>query len=379
MKIGIAAWDMDEKKTGVGNYVLHLMENMIKVGKPEDLYVIHYKETDNHIFRKVHDIVPPRRLLKVPKLIRNVCIVPGMLYKVDQQNLDILHICHHHPIINTPFFLNKKSKKILTVHDLTPLFFPETHTKKFVLVWNTTLKLIRKKIDQVIADSVSTKNDCIKYLHIPEEKIKVIYLGVDKIYHPIDNKSEIRGELERKYNIDSPFILYVGTLEPRKNIPALFKAFSKLRKRMDYKLVIVGMKGWKYKRIFKTIKELQLEKHIIFTGYVSEEDIVKFYNIAEVFVYPSIYEGFGLPPLEAMACGCPVITSNTSSLPEVVGDAGILVDPNDIEGLSDKIYEVLSNEDLRNELSEKGPERAKMFSWQKTAKQTWEIYESLYK
>jgi glycosyltransferase involved in cell wall biosynthesis len=145
-----------------------------------------------------------------------------------------------------------------------------------------------------------------------------------------------------------------------------------------YKLVIVGGKGWKYDDIFRNIEALNLQEDVIFTGYVPKEDLVKFYNLADLFVYPSLYEGFGLPPLEAMACGCPVITSNTSSLPEVVGDAGIMVNPYDVNELVKVMYEVLTNEGLKKELSKKGLERAKLFDWKKTAEETWKAYEMVY-
>jgi glycosyltransferase involved in cell wall biosynthesis len=231
----------------------------------------------------------------------------------------------------------------------------------------------------IIADSQNTKNDCIKYLGIPEEKIKVIYLAPDSIYQPINNKQEIREQVCKKYNIEFPFILYTGTLEKRKNIPILIKAFYKLKKMgISHKLLIVGKKGWKYDDIFKTIKTLNLQKDIMFTGYVPKEDLVKFYNLADLFVYPSLYEGFGLPPLEAMACGCPVITSNTSSLPEVVKDAGIMFNPYCVDELVKIMYEVLIDESLRIELSRKGLERAKLFNWRKTAEETWKVYEGVY-
>jgi len=168
-------------------------------------------------------------------------------------------------------------------------------------------------------------------------------------------------------------------LEKRKNIPTLIKAFyESKRRRTNHKLVIVGKKGWKYDDIFETIDALNLKNEVIFTGYVPKEDLVKFYNTADLFVYPSVYEGFGLPPLEAMACGCPVITSNISSLPEVVGNAGITVNPYDVEELVEAMYRVLNDEDLRKELSKKGLERSKLFSWRKTAEETWKVYEEVF-
>jgi glycosyltransferase involved in cell wall biosynthesis len=231
-----------------------------------------------------------------------------------------------------------------------------------------------KNVDMIITVSKSTKKDVIKCLKFPEEKIKVIYNGVDERFKPLKNYNDVL----HKYNINPPYILYIGTLEPRKNIPALIKAFYKLKKRgIRHKLVIVGKKGWKYKQIFRVVEDLNLRRDVVFTGYVSYNDLPKFYSAADLFVYPSLYEGFGLPPLEAMACGCPVITSNVSSLPEVVGDAGFIVDPSDIGGLSRTIKELLANDSLRENVIRKGLKRIKEFSWEKTAKESLKVYKEV--
>ena len=302
-----------------------------------------------------------------------------MPYCINKSNIDILHVPAHYHTQITPFFMNKNLKRILTIHDLTPLLFPETHIKKNAILWNSTLKLIKGKVDTIITDSRSTKMDCIKYLKIPAEKIKVVPLAAGKQYRPSYSLNTIRQELKFRYNLKIPFILCVGTLEKRKNIPTLIKAFSKLKKEdINHKLVIIGQQGWKYKNIFKIIHKLGLNNEIIFTGYVPDEDLVKFYNAADLFVYPSIYEGFGLPPLEAMACGTPVITSNTSSLPEVVGNAGITVNPCETDILTGKMYKVLNNTNLQDKLSRKGIKRANKFSWDKTARETWKVYEDTY-
>jgi glycosyltransferase involved in cell wall biosynthesis len=380
MKVGIISCFVDRQRTGIGNYTYDLIKNLIKIGKADNLYLIHYKRSKDEIYIKTHDLIIP-----IPEILLHIPKIPGLIsmfslpYIIKKSKIDILHFPAHWGAQIMSFFLNLKVKKILTIHDLTPLLYPHTHMKHSVIIWNSTLKLIKNKIDIIIADSQNTKNDCIKYLNIFEKKIKIIYSAADEIYQPINNKREIKEEIYKKYNVEIPFILYVGTLEKRKNIPTLIKAFYKLKKmNIPHKLVIVGGRGWLYDDIFKTVEALKLQKDVIFTGYVPKEDLVKFYNLADLFVYPSLYEGFGLPPLEAMACGCAVITSNTSSLPEVVGDAGILVDPYNVEELAKIMYEVLTNEGLRKELSKKGLERAKLFNWRKTAEETWKVYEEVY-
>ena len=208
----------------------------------------------------------------------------------------------------------------------------------------------------------------------------MVHLGVESRFRPINNVEDFR----LKNNLPSKMILNVGTLEPRKNVVSLIKAFEKLKQKgyKDYKLVIAGEKGWLYKQIFKEVEHRDLKKEILFLGVVKDEDLPMLYNCADMFVYPSLYEGFGLPPLEAMACGIPVITSNTSSLPEVIGDAGIMVDPGDVNSLCEAMYNVLTDKELRCQMSKKGLKRAKLFSWEKAANEILEIYDdalSVYK
>ncbi|WP_083810054.1 glycosyltransferase family 4 protein [Methanothermococcus okinawensis] len=302
--------------------------------------------------------------------IQKMIITPNTLKKHD---FDIVHDVYHFG----PFLSLKKPKKILTVYDLTPLLYSETHKKSKVLMHKYLFPLILKNSNKIISISHHTKQDIIKYFKIPEDKIKVIHLAANENYKPLKEK-EIN-EVKQKYNLNYPFILYVGGLEPKKNIPTLLKALYKLKKQgINHKLILTGVKRWKYKSIFETIEKLNLQKDVIFTGYVPDEDLPALYNAADLFVYPSLYEGFGLPPLEAMACGTPVITSNTSSLPEVVGDAGIMINPYNVDELAKAMNEVLTNEGLREELSKKGLERAKLFSWKKCAEEHLKVYEEVY-
>ncbi|HMK53515.1 MAG TPA: glycosyltransferase family 1 protein, partial [Methanobacteriaceae archaeon] len=329
MKVGLLSWivDLNENKTGVDKSIYHLIKNLILMGKSPEISLLHYKRenrTSDWIYDEVSEFKIPYDL----PLIRELIFVP---YIIKKSKLDILHIPEHHNKFSMPFFFNKVPK-IMTIHDLTPIIMPETHSTKYRRWWrwNFTLNLIKDKVDHFITISHSTKNDCMKYLNIPEEKITVVHIAVDEIYKPIINKDQIYDEIRSNYGIVDPFILFVGTLEGRKNIPTILKAFHKLKKKgINHKLVLVGMKGWNLDDIFESIKHLNLQDEIIFPGYVPESDLVKLYNLADVFVYPSLYEGFGLPPLEAMSCGCPVLTSNVSSLPEVVKDAGITLDPMD--------------------------------------------------
>ncbi|MEW6094915.1 MAG: glycosyltransferase family 1 protein [bacterium] len=274
-----------------------------------------------------------------------------------------------------PFPPQLFGKSIVTLYDLGPKRFPNLLPDKWVSKFEHNILITLKKVDFIISISHHSKNYIIESLKIPEERIRVIYLGVSEKYHPINDKN-ILHNIQKKYNIDRKYILYVGNLEPHKNILRLIEAFYELKNNTncEYNLVIVGKKSGLYEEIFKKVKELKLEKDVIFTNEVPEEDLPSLYSGAEVFVLPSLTEGFGLPAVEAMACGTPVIGSNTTSIPEIVKDAGILVNPLNVAEITQAMEQVLSNTTLQNELRKKGIQRAKFFSWDKTAQETLEIY-----
>lgn len=261
-------------------------------------------------------------------------------------------------------------KVIITCHDLIPWTYSGNRSYR----WKCIMKGLQKA-DHIITVSNYSKEEIRKNLEYPSEKIHVIYNAVDNnTYSPAGEIPDLKA-----YNIedDTKIILYVGSEQPRKNIPLLIKAFSILKKRIpNAKLIKIGRHQALKERQknLKLINDLHLGGDIILIDYVDESDIPKYYRAADVFVFPSLYEGFGLPPLEAMACGCPVISSNTTSLPEVVGDAGILLPPNDLNSLVSAMEEVLINDSLREDLSKKGLENSKRFSWERSAKETFKIY-----
>jgi len=281
---------------------------------------------------------------------------------------DIVHLPYQHFARYAPFI---KKPFLITVHDLARCCFK---FERETIMERILLKLdIRgiKKASYVIAVSQNTKSDLIKYLNIPAEMITVIYNGIDhRIFKPVKSKP-----------FDEPYILYVGSERARKNLNRLLEAFSTLKEEFKgLKLVKVGTPGRSAefrRRILKQIESLGLNEDVIFVDSAAENDLPHYYSAASLLVYPSLYEGFGLPPLEAMACGCPVVTSNNSSLPEVVGDAAITVDPCDVDALTNAMREVLTNDGLREAMIEKGLAQAKKFSWDKTAEKTLEVYERM--
>jgi glycosyltransferase involved in cell wall biosynthesis len=270
-------------------------------------------------------------------------------------------------------------KKVVTIYDMVFMAYPETMQKSAKLVHKLNNKISCKRADKIITISQFSKNEIIRYLNIDPEKIVIIPCGVDtEIYHPLKDVKLVE-DIKKKYNVEAQYFLYLGTLEPRKNIERLIKAYKILKVKYPNapKLVLAGGRGWLYKSIFEEIHTQKLENDVISLGYIPTEDIVPLYCGAIAFLFPSLYEGFGLPPLEAMACGVPVLTSNTSSLPEVVGDAALTVDPMKIEEIALGMERLLSDKNLRNNLSLLGIQRAKMFSWTNAAIKTIELYKNL--
>lgn len=367
MRIGILTDYLDYERIGIGNYTLNLVESLLRIDRENEYFLIHQKKSDMPIYGEANEIILPRFPVPPRSIIRKNCILPSILAK---NKIDVIH----DPTNAGPFFFSFPTKRILTIHDLAPLIIPNAYNKRLALYYRYVLPFMIKTADRVIAVSKNTKNDLVNRLHVNENKIKVIYLGVNQEYKPLQKTEEIT----KKYGLTESFILFVGNIAPRKNLLVLLQAFNKLKKRkIKHKLVIAGKKDQKHKQVLKMVNDLNLGGEVIFTGYIPEEDLPSLYNAADLFVYPSLYEGFGLPVLESMACGTPVVASNTSSLPEVVGDAGLLINPRDVDALTDAIYKVLTDDELKESLVEKGLRRVKLFAWEKTARETLRVYKEV--
>jgi glycosyltransferase involved in cell wall biosynthesis len=244
------------------------------------------------------------------------------------------------------------------------------------LIYRRWLPYASKQVDAIITVSQSSKADIMKYLHAPDDKVHVVPPGIHTDFQPASRLRQ-RNVCE-KYHLSQPYILYVGSIEKRKNLVRVLKAFSQFyQKRQSHRLVIVGPKKWHYTLIENVFNEIDVGDSIIFTGYVAQEDLPVIYSAADLFIYPALYEGFGLPVLEAMACGTPVITSNVSSLPEVAGDAALLVDPYDVDAIETALHEMIEDETLRVQMKERGLQRAKRYVWRQTAEQTLLVYQTI--
>lgn len=362
LNIGISTASIGKIRAGTWVYTYNLLKFLMKIDLNNRYSIVNDGGDDGF------DLDCERLQLKggvrgkLNKLVWPNLILPKGAIKA---GIDIVHITNPYGTLRKTGY-----KNVITIHDVTPVLFPETQNRMHVLHHKLLLPYILKRADAVITDSYNSKQDIVRYYGVVDKKVRVIHLGVDETYRPVSEKGRfVEG-------IKGPYILNVGTLEPRKNLITLLKAF-KLAKAagIPHKLVIAGLKGWGDTKIEREIKGI--ESDIVLAGYLPQEELPGLYSFADLFIYPSLYEGFGLPPLEAMACGTPVITSNVSSLPEVVGDAAITVDPRDEKRLSEMILKVLADRELRESLKRKGLERARLFSWEKTAKETLKVYESV--
>lgn len=270
----------------------------------------------------------------------------------------------------------KQSKSIFTIHDLIFRFFPEYHLPLNRRFLDLMLPKFMRRADAIIAVSENTRRDAVRLMHIPAEKISVIYEGVSPLFRPITDTATL-ARVRTAYHLPSRYILFFSTIEPRKNLVTLLDAYAELLKQNSAlpPLVVMGRKGWLYETTLQRIRDLGLNERVILTDWVASEDVPAVLTMAEVFVFPSLYEGFGLTPLEAMACGAPVISSNASSLPEVIGEAGILVEPRDSAGFANAITRVLNDSTLAQTLRAKGLEQASRFTWERAARETVALYE----
>ena len=286
-----------------------------------------------------------------------------------QHGIDLVHgMAYALPLLRT-------ARGVVTVHDLSFLLYPAVFNRVNRLYVSAITRQTVRRAQAVIADSTNTRDDLVRLLGVSPQKVVAIPLGVDAKYTPA-TPAQLDAFRQRQ-GLPDRFILYLGTLEPRKNLPVLVRAYAELRRADPAAptLVLAGGAGWRYAPLFGLVEELGLKDSVLFPGFVPQVDLPLWYAAAEVLAYPSLYEGFGLPPLEAMACGTPVVTSTASSLPEVVGDAGMLVPPDDPAALAHALHHLLTEADLRAEMRARGLARAAQFTWQRTAQMTAEVYQ----
>jgi len=355
--------------TGIGRYTFELVTNLLEIDKINTyILFLNDKEFLDYDFKsnQVEKVFADARHYSLSEQT-------NFLQVLNKHNLDIMHFTH----FNAPLLYNRPS--VVTIHDLTLHFFPGKKMKSFAhrLGYYLTIKNIVKKAKRIITVSNHTKKDLIEVLKVNQKKIDVIYEGVSKDFNHVTDEKSIQLTKE-KYKITKPFLIYTGVWRDHKNVKGLIKAFNILKKQLnqDLQLVITGKHDPIYApEIFAITKELKLEPDIIFPGLVPEADLVNLMSSAEVFVFPSFYEGFGLPPLEAMQCQTPVAASNVSSMPEICGqNNAIFFDPYSPEDMAEKINQILKDPELRAKLVKNGLNHLQSFSWRKMAEATLATY-----
>lgn len=375
MRIAINGLVIDDKPTGVGYYASNLISAILEQNSSRNHIDIYLQRG---IFDNELQACPVYRLLEEGKFNSNITRILYeqfiMPVKYFTKGYDLVHFLDYQSAL-----LYSRKRYIATVHDLSYFLFPELFTKGQRYYKRTLAEIAIKNSAAIITDAVSTKLDIMqRFPKVKEESIFVVPLAARPIFG-LEMPDEYITQVKTKYSINDDYILFSGTIEPRKNIGTLLQSFAEVLKRVKepLKLVIVGKKGWLFEGVFSTVVRLRIEQSVVFTDYVSDEELAALYKGAKIFIYPSLYEGFGLPPLEAMSAGVPVIASNVSSIPEVVGDTGILIDPSDNEGLANEIIGLLEDEQKRNMMAVKGKIRAAHFSWQTTMAKTFEVYEKV--
>jgi len=357
---------LKRKHTGIGRYAYNLVQSLSAIDCQNQYFL--YAKKRIFDFRRKNPKPPADNFsVKIDYFQRGL--------QKSCPSVDIYHLPSPDVIENT------SAKVVVTVHDMIYKRFPQGHTPQTCALSDQYMRETVEKAEKIICCSQSTMDDLIRYFDVDQGRLRLVYQGVDNdVFYPLDhNEIDLAVSVVRKLGIDNHFILFVGTLEPRKNLNHLLRAFSEIKKREDFnrKLVVVGMKGWMVGNLKATLQELGIDRDVVFLGYVDDKNLRYLYCLAEVFVFPSFYEGFGFPILEAFCCGASVIASSVSSCPEIAQDAALLVDPYDVKEIQQGIERLLDDETLASELKQKAIKRSQNFSFKKTAYETLSVYKEL--
>lgn len=366
MKVGIDSRLPYYQMGGISQYVIYLLQALAEIDK-ESRYTVYHSRKDSKSY--------------LPASARN--FRRGKLYtpshhRLERWALGVELLLHNHDLFHSPDFIPPAfgaRKRIITVHDLNFLHYPEFLTTESRRYYLNQIKWAVGEANHIIADSNSTRKDLVDILGVSEELVTTVYLAANPVYQGTRMPDEIETVLNR-FELPDGFLLFVGTISPRKNVQMILSAYETLltASRVNVPLVLVGASGWLSKDVFQEIDRQKIRSNVHHLDNVSDYELSCLYAAAGVLILPSYYEGFGLPALEAMHCGCPVITSNRGSLPEIVGEAGPLLDPDDVDAWIESIELILKDDSLREKAKGIGHLQANKFTWHRTAKETLEIY-----
>jgi glycosyltransferase involved in cell wall biosynthesis len=373
MRVAINCQILTVNRLGVGRYLKTLLQ-ALSATDSENEYVLLANS-------RIRDLLPQRPNFEVvatsfpirgtrSRILWEQVFLPMELRR---QRADVVHF----PDQSLPLLSLLPCPSVVTVHDLTTYRYTEAYTRGKVLYKKFATRAAMRQATRIIAVSQSTRQDILELFGVSENQVRAVYSGLDRRFRPVEDCSR----LERRrtaLGLPEQYILHVGSIDPRKNLVTMFKALAILRDDgLQVKLVVAGSKEYNYRPIFDAVQALGLEDQVLFLGFVSDAELVDVYNLAQLFVFPSIHEGFGYPPLEAMACGTPVVVSNSSALPEIVGDAALQVNPLNAAELAAAIRLLLTDSGLREQLAFRGKQRAAFFTWERTARETLKVYEEV--
>lgn len=364
MRIAIDARKL--RDYGIGTYIRNLVRNLARIDRTTD-YVLIVQPADVEMASDLGD-----NFRTVPDWSGNYSVREQFTIPLDlrREKVDLFHAPHYvlPPLVGC--------KSVVTIHDCIHLRFPQYLPHRLAYVYaRSSLWVATHRASRVLTVSETSKRDILRYFRVPESRIDVIYNAIDERLGEAPTEAEL-AQVRERYQLNDPFVLYAGNIKPHKNLERLIEAFNTLRRGglENVKLLIIGDEISKYAALRRAVHRHKLHKHVRFFGFVPDKTLASLYRLASVFVFPSLYEGFGLPPLEAMAAGTPVITSNVSSLPEVLGDAAILIDPYEPDAIAEAMRRVLTDEQLRADLRQKGLARVKEFSWERSVHRVRAIY-----
>ncbi|HXW06291.1 MAG TPA: glycosyltransferase family 1 protein [Vicinamibacterales bacterium] len=367
MRIAIDARKL--RDFGIGTYLRNLLRHLSRLDQTTE-YVVLCRQTEHDLRQELGDNFRTVVERSPNYSIREQVTVPLDLRR---ERVDLFHAPHY---VLPPLV---PCRSVVTIHDCIHLRFPQYLPSRLGYAYaRSSLWVATHRSSRIMTVSETSKRDILRYFRVPESKIDVIYNAIDERFGQTPDPEEVERVRER-YQLNDPFVLYAGNIKPHKNIERLIEAFHSLKQHGfdDVKLLVIGDEISKYATLRRAVHRHKLHKHVRFFGFVADRTLAILYRLAAVFVFPSLYEGFGLPPLEAMASGTPVITSNVSSLPEVVGDAALLIDPYEPEAIADAIRRVLTDETLRADLRARGLARVRHFSWERSIRRVREIYDEV--